>query len=421
MISRERLKKTLNHEMPDKVPVDFGATIVSGMSALTLAELQEYLRIEGRTLKIQDPFFMIGQMEEELRKELKVDVVGIYTPYTKLGVENKDWKEWEFAKGRKGMVAGGFNISIDKNGDIYAYPQGDTTVPPSAKMPNGGYYFDAIVRQGNISEDVLNGRTDFQEQFKLYSDEVLRGIQKDAEYYFNHTDYGIIGNFVGTSLGDFSSLPGPGLKETPGIRNIEDWLVAHVINQDYIKEVFDYQTEIALNNLKLYKEAVGERIQAIYVSGTDFGTQNSELISQELFREMYKPYFARINQWIHDNTNWKTFYHSCGSIPKLLDDFVEMGVDILNPVQCSATGMDPNFLKEEYGDRLVFWGGGVDTQHVLPFGSPEEVKTQTLERLRIFAKGGGYVFNAIHNVQANTPVENIMAMIDAVNEFNTSL
>lgn len=419
MTGRERLQKTLNHEVPDKVPVDIGATIVSGISAKTLIELKEHLELTGETIKIQDPFFMIGQMQESLREVLQVDVVGVFTPYTKLGFENRDWKEWEFEKGRVGMVGGGFNITVDENGYIYAYPQGDTSVPPSAMMPKDGYYFDAIVRQGDISPKNLNGKKDFEEQFGIYSEQVLRDIERDADHFFKHTDYGIIGNFTGTSLGDFSSLPGPGLKETPGIRSIEDWLMAHVINQSYIKEVFDYQTEVAIENLKHYKQAVGDKIQAVYVSGTDFGTQHCELISPKVFRELYKPYFTTLNKWIHDNTSWKTFYHSCGSIPNLLDDFVEMGVDILNPVQCSANGMDPVFLKEKYGDKLVFWGGGIDTQHVLPFGTPEQVRLQTLERLEIFAKGGGYVFNAIHNIQANTPIANMMAMINAVKDFNT--
>lgn len=194
--------------------------------------------------------------------------------------------------------------------------------------------------------------------------------------------------------------------------------MAHLINPTYIKEIFDYQTEIAIKNLSLYQEAVGNKIQAIYVSGTDFGTQNSELTSPKVFRDIYKPYYTRINRWIHDNTNWKTFYHSCGSIVNLLDDFVEMGVDILNPVQCSAKGMNPEFLKNNYGDKLVFWGGGIDTQDTLPFGRPEQVREQTLERLKIFSKEGGYIFNPIHNIQAETPMDNLRAMFDAVNEFN---
>jgi len=128
-----------------------------------------------------------------------------------------------------------------------------------------------------------------------------------------------------------------------------------------------------------------------------------------------------MNDWIHENTTWKTFKHSCGAVATFMDHFIASGFDIINPVQCSAAGMDPKTLKDKFGDRLVFWGGGVDTQHTLPFGTPEEVREQVLGRCEIFSKNGGFVFDAIHNVQANTPVANVVAMIDAVKSFNGEL
>lgn len=162
---------------------------------------------------------------------------------------------------------------------------------------------------------------------------------------------------------------------------------------------------------------MGKRIDTIFISGTDFGTQRGEFISPDMFREFYKPYFKKVNDWIHRNTEWKVFYHTCSSVVRLLDDLVDAGVDVLNPVQCSASGMEPEFLKKKYGDKLVFWGG-VDTQKVLPFGTPEEVKNQVRERLSIFSENGGFIFNTIHNIQAQTPVENMLAMFEAVTEFN---
>ena len=137
-----------------------------------------------------------------------------------------------------------------------------------------------------------------------------------------------------------------------------------------------------------------------------------------MYRDFYKPFHKKLNDWVHENTNWKTFYHTCGSIVNLLDDMVEAGVDVLNPVQCSAVGMEPSMLKEKYGKKLVFWGGGVDTQHTLPFGTPDEVREQVLERLKIFSKGGGFVFNTIHNIVGKTPVENLVSMYDALKEYN---
>jgi len=173
-----------------------------------------------------------------------------------------------------------------------------------------------------------------------------------------------------------------------------------------------------LVNLKLIHDAVGDAFDAVVVCGTDFGTQISQFCSVDAFRSIWKPYYRRMNDWIHAHTNWKTFKHSCGAVQPFLQDFIEAGFDILNPVQCSATGMDPAALKSKYGDRLTFWGGGVDTQKMLPFGSAPDVREQVLQRCEIFSKNGGFVFNAIHNVQARTPVQNIVAMVDAVHEFN---
>jgi uroporphyrinogen-III decarboxylase len=121
---------------------------------------------------------------------------------------------------------------------------------------------------------------------------------------------------------------------------------------------------------------------------------------------------------VHGNTGWKTHFHCCGSIARLLDDFIEAGVDVLNPVQCSASGMDPQTLKARYGAKLVFWGGGVDTQRTLPFGTPEEVRSEVQERLRVLSQGGGFVFNTIHNVLAGTPVDNLLALFAELREFN---
>jgi uroporphyrinogen-III decarboxylase len=182
--------------------------------------------------------------------------------------------------------------------------------------------------------------------------------------------------------------------------------------------VFSRQCEIALENLEKIREAAGSHIDTVFVCGTDFGTQTSAFCSESTFRDLYYPYYKQVNDWIHARTNWKTFKHSCGSVRRFIPAMIEAGFDILNPVQCSATGMDAQELKQEYGDRLVFWGGGIDTQKVLPFGSAEEVRKQVLDRCRIFGRGGGFVFNTVHNIQACTPVGNIVAMLDAVHEFN---
>jgi uroporphyrinogen-III decarboxylase len=176
-------------------------------------------------------------------------------------------------------------------------------------------------------------------------------------------------------------------------------------------------TEIGLKNLELLRQAVGERIQVILMTATDFGAQKGLLVSPEVYRNLFKPFHQRMNEWIHTNTAWKSFIHSCGSVYDILRDFKEAGFDILNPVQLSAAKMDPKRLKEEFGDHFTFWGGGVDTQKTFPFGTPDEVKEEVRRMIEIFSPGGGFVFNAVHNIQPHVPVENMLAMFETVREY----
>ncbi|MGL4393224.1 MAG: uroporphyrinogen decarboxylase family protein [Fusobacteriaceae bacterium] len=418
MTSRERLKRVLNHQDVDKVVVDLGSSVVSGISATALINLREALGLKKELVKISEPFQLLGEVTEDVRKALSVDIVSVSSPMTIFGYKNENWKKWEMPNGLTVLVGENFNTTKDKDGNTYIYPQGDLSVPPSARMPKEGFYFDNIVRQEEIDPLKLDAKEDFKNDFSVMSDDIIAGIKKEVDYYYDKTEYGIsLGSFQ-DGIGDFCPLSAPWLKYTKGIRNIEDFMMAHYLYPDYIKELFGMQTDIALKNIKKLFDAVGNKVQIIQINATDFGTQNGEMISPEMYREFYKPYFKKINDWVHENTEWKVAYHSCGSVIRLLDDFVEINVDILNPVQCSAKNMDPKFLKEKYGDKLVFWGGGVDTQKTLPFGNPEDVKKEVLERLEIFSKNGGFIFNTIHNIQGPTPVENILAIYEAIKEFN---
>jgi uroporphyrinogen-III decarboxylase len=187
-----------------------------------------------------------------------------------------------------------------------------------------------------------------------------------------------------------------------------------VTRKGYIKEVFAGQAEAAVKNLKLIYQAVGDKIQVAWMDGADLAAQNTLFCSPEGYRDLYLPYAKKLNDWVHKNTKWKTAKHCCGACAPLIDGFIEAGYDILNPVQTSAKGMEPKHLVEKYGERIVFWGGGVDTQQTLPFGKPDEVRQQVAERVRVFSQKNGFVFNTIHNIQCNTPVENVLAMFETL-------
>lgn len=414
MTSREKVLKSLNHES-GPVPVDFGSTAVTGMHCTCVAELRDYYGLPNRPVKIHEPYQMLGLLEDDLLDAIGADVTGMEPLATLFGFPVDDWKEWRAPWGQDVLVPGGFEVMQNEKG-LYIYPQGDRSAAPSGHLPNGGFFFDSIVRQPEVDDDNLNPEDNLEEFAPLTDAQIgqLKGFAEKAAA----TGRAVVGGIGGTALGDIALVPAPFLKVPKGIRAIDEWYVSTAARQEYVHEVFSRQTEIALENLKRAAPVLDGLMDVIFMCGTDFGTQTGSFCSPSAFDELWLPYYRRMNDWIHANTQWKTFKHSCGAVENFMDRFIEAGFDIINPVQCSATGMDPQMLKDRYGDRLTFWGGGVDTQHVLPFGTPEEVRKQVLDRCRIFSVRGGFVFDAIHNVQARTPVANIVAMLDAVREFN---
>jgi len=414
--SRERLLTALDHKEPDRIPIDFGGTAITGVHASCVAALRDHYGLEKRPVRIHEPYQMLGLVEDDLREAMGLDVVGVFSRNTMFGFPTKNWKCWQF-NGLEVLVPEGFNTTVDANGDTLIYPEGDMTVPPSGRMPRGGYFFDATVRQPPIEEEKLNPE-DNLEEFAPISQEDLEHLVRSVRQA-TETGCAVIASFGGTAFGDIALVPAPSLKYPKGIRDIAEWYVSTSSRPNYVHKIFERQCEIALKNLERIHAAVGDNVDAAFLCGTDFGTQTSAFCSVKTFRTLYFPYYKQLNDWVHSHTHWKTFKHSCGSVARFIPSFIEAGFDILNPVQCSAAGMEPEQLKANFGDRLVFWGGGVDTQKVLPFGAPSEVREQVLRRCEIFAPGGGFVFNTIHNIQAGTPVENVVAMIDAVKEFGS--
>lgn len=413
MTSRERISAALNHQESDRIPIDFGGSAVTGIHVSCVAALREYYGLEKRPVKIHEPYQMLGLVEQDLQQAMGIDVTTVYARDTMFGFPVIDWKPWNF-NGLDVLVPGGFNVTNDTNGDVLIYPEGDTSVPPSGRMPVGGQFFDTIIRQKPFDEEALNPE-DNVEEFKPVSAADLAHLDQ-ASREARATGRAVLAGFGGTAFGDIALVPGPFLKDPKGIRDITEWYISTRSRRSYIHAIFEKQCEIALANLEKIWGAVGTNADAVFICGTDFGTQTSAFCSVATLRELYAPYYKAVNDWIHAHTPWKTFKHSCGSVERFYETFIEAGFDIINPVQCSAAGMDPEMLKRKYGSRLVFWGGGVDTQRVLPFGSAAEVREQVLRRCEIFAPGGGFVFNTIHNIQAGTPVENIVAMIDAVHQ-----
>jgi len=415
LTGKERIQTVLSHREADRIALDFGATPVTGIHVKKIAEFRRYYGLEDKPVKVIEPFQMLGEVDDELVNIWKVDTIGVGGRTDMFGHFLEDFVETRMPWGQTVLLPKAFHTR-EANGNIYVFPQGDTTCSPTAVMPAGGYFFDAIERVASTEMDAELNIEDNMEEFAVIPDADL-SYWKESLTKARASGRAVVANIGGTGFGDIALVPGLNLKNPKGIRAITDWYMSTVMRADFIREIFDRQSDIALKNLEKINQLAGDCIDVLYVCGTDLGTQDSQFCSAETLSSLYGGAYRKINDWVHANTQWKTFKHCCGSIVPLLDTLIDCGFDIINPVQINAAGMDPIFLKKTYGDRICFWGGGIDTQRVLQTGTPQDVKNQVNLLCELFSAGGGFVFNTVHNLQANVPQENAFALMDALEEL----
>ena len=418
MNSRKLIEAACNHKTADKLPVDFGGGFQTGMHASIVYQIRQRLGLDepGIPVRVVDVYQMLGEIKPDLQEALGIDTACLSGTGTMFGFPAVDFKEWQFHDETPLLVPVDFNIEYEPSGDLLQYPKGDHGTSASGHMPPGGYFFDAIIRQNPIVEESLNPKDNMEEFGPVEKDELIHYASL-AERLYRETEKALFCTFGCLTFGDIALVPAPFLKNPQGIRDIEEWYISTVIRPGYIKKIFEFQAEKAVENLTRLYQAVGDKVTVIQTNGTDFGTQNGPFCSPDTYRDLYLPYQKKVNGWIHAHTPWKTLMHCCGGIEPLLPSIIDAEFDILNPVQCSAAGMDPMKLKQEYGRDLVFWGGGVDTQFTLPFSTPEEVRKEVRERIEILGKDGGFVFSTIHNIMATCPINNVMALFETIREY----
>jgi len=416
MTSRARLQCTLEHRQPDRVCVDFGATWITGIHASVVHKLKQRLLGPGAPpTRVHEPYQMLGEVDAGLRAALDVDVIGVWPRKNIFGFEANGWKPFTLFDGTPCEVPGNFNVTPGPDGGWLMYPEGDLSAPPSGFMPQDAYFFDALIRQEPIDENQLDP-ADNLEEFGLLSEADLAHYRQQVAWLDQQAqDVGVVLLAPGTAFGDIALVPAPFLKRPRGIRDIAEWYMATAVQQDYVHAIFERQCEYALKNLQTLIDMFGDRVQAVVTTGTDFGTQRGLFISVDSYKNLFQPYHKRLNELIHRQSKWKTFIHSCGGVAPLIPEFIESGFDILNPVQCSAAGMDARELKKNFGKDIVFWGGCINTQHTM-YQQPEDVYREVRERIEIFNQDGGFVCNAIHNIQGNSPLENVLAMFRAIRD-----
>ncbi|MHB8900232.1 MAG: uroporphyrinogen decarboxylase family protein [Thermoguttaceae bacterium] len=408
MTPRERVLQAVNHRVPDRVPIDLGAMKASTIAVLAYDRLKRKLGISTPT-KVIDTRFMIAAIEDEVLRRLHVDVVPLdLSCVLPLARPDAEWVPRRLFDGTEVLFPPGTRMAEDDRGGWILLDEAGS--PTTFRMPRGGYYFDdtSFNRGGRIDAG----------QFRPVShipEEHLRLLADYGRSLYHDTDYAILGWGFGVCFLGLSLITDRTSNVTQALT--DEWMMMLMTEKETCHEMMGRSVDATIRCLELLHEAVGDYVFAWGVAADDSGTQRGEFIRPDLWAEMLKPHYRRLCDWIHTHTRWKTFLHSCGSIYHLIPHFIEAGIDILNPVQTSAANMDPARLKQEFGDRIVFWGGGCDTQHVLGTASPEEIREHVRERIRVFSPGGGYVFNQIHNIQANVPAENILAMFDAAYEF----
>lgn len=396
----------IEHREPDRVPIDLGGTIMTGIMAQAIPDLRKLLGLADRPPKVYEPFQMLGKVEDDLIEALDIDVLPIELPVQFFGLRRENYKPFTLFDGTAVMVPGQFNVEEDEQGRWLLREEGDASQPVSGIMPKNGFYFDMTTDQALHMDYEPPPLIEKEAEYNQPPDTADLEYLAEAAERLRPTNKALM-------LGAWG-YTGPAQAGS-----FADWSCVMASDPAYVDQLFEIKIAADLDRLATLYGYIGDHVDVFGVDGSDYGTQRAEMFSPEMFERFYFPYYQAINAWVHDHTPWKTWKHCCGSIPKFIPYLVESGLDCLNPVQCSATGMDPTWLKSTFGDRLTFWGGVVDTQQTLPFGTPDDVYREVTERVRVFAPEGGYVVNPIHNIQHGTKAENIHAMFRAIQDHGT--
>ncbi|NVM05239.1 MAG: methyltransferase [Candidatus Helarchaeota archaeon] len=413
MNSRERVLAAINHKEPDKIPIDLGSTHVTGINAIAYNNLKKYLGITTGNTRIIDVIQQLAQVEDIIIDRFQIDVLGIGRAYNK---KDEDWYDIDL-KGNKVQFPARFRPRRNED-NSYDVVHPDGTI--LAKMSEGAFYFEQ-----NYFPFLEGYPDDFSDLIgsigrylgfihppapfdNLQQRRFWRKLRETAIELSKNSNKALTID-LGCSVFEFGHA----------LRRIDNSLMDLVSDPSQVEKFLDKIMDFHLASLSLVCKYVGDVIDVIRI-GDDLGENKGPLINPKLYRKIFKPRHAEICDYIKKHSSMKIFFHSCGSIKPFIPDLIDVGVDILNPVQINVRNMDPKELKEEYGDDITFWGGGADTRNVINRLSPKEVEKHVTELLEIFSPGGGFIWSTIHNILPDVPPENIVAMFDAIHKYNDS-
>lgn len=407
MTPRQRVRAALNHQQPDRVPIDFGGHRSSGIAAMAYPKLRAALGLPPRPTRVYDPVQQLAIVDEDVLDRFHVDTIELGRGFA---LDDKDWADWELPDGTPCQMP------------VWALPErepGQWVIRSKsgrmlAKMPDGAIYFEQCYWPFLENDDFDRLPEALAENMwcavqsppgpLVAGSDGPRVLADGACKLRQRTDRAILGLFGGNLLeiGQF-------------LYRIDNFLMLLAGNPDRAAEFLDRLVEIHLANLEKFLAAVGPYIDVI-LFGDDLGMQNGPQMSRAMYRELFMPRHAKMWRRAKELADVKVMLHCCGGIRPLIPDLIEAGLDATNPVQISCSGMEAKQLKADFGDKLAFWGGGCDTRFILSQAKPDDIRRHVKEQVAIMSPGGGFVFQQVHNVLADVPPENIIAMLDAVNE-----
>jgi len=395
MEHRERVLKALSHQEPDRIPIDFGGTVDSTISALSYPELRQALGLARSTTTIQDIYQYTAVIEEDVRRVLRVDTIPVFD-------EPRGWREGFLPDGSPAELPAHFRPQPQEDGSQVTF---DAAGNVTLRMPAGGYYFDPVYSPLADATSIrdIDERMDAIETYDSpqHLDKSYEELAAQAKALREGTDYLLVGFFGGHIFQASQSL-----------RGWEAFLVDLMVNPALAEALMDRLVEANLQRFERFAGTIGRYVDVVHFED-DLGMQDRPLLRPSLYRKLVKPYHKRLFEFAKLRCNAHILFHTDGAVAPLIPDFIEMGVNALNPVQVSAAGMDTKELKEEFGKEIAFWGGGCDSQTVLPCGTPQQVMDEVERRIDDLAPGGGFVFAPIHNIQAGVPIDNVVAMYQA--------
>jgi uroporphyrinogen decarboxylase len=425
MNSRQRVLAALNHKQPDRVPIDFSGHRSSGIAAIAYARLRRHLGLAERPIRVYDMVQQLAIVDEDVLDLFGVDVVEMGRGFL---TGDSQWKDWVLPDGTPCQIP--YYINLEKRGeDWYLVTDGGLELGVQKK---GVLYFEQtswpLMERGIADDDFSDleevlGRTIWSgtphpgAHISPDDPEAGRGgeaahgqdarataLSRGARRLRERTDRAIVGLFGGN------------LFELPQwLYRMDNYLMYMGLYPEQVIRLSEALCAIYMTNLEKWLAAVGPYIDVI-LFGDDLGGQNGPLMSPQMYRRYYKPYHKRLWTRAKELADVKVQLHCCGGVRELLPDLIDAGLDALNPVQITCRGMDAAGLKRDFGSRITFWGGGCDTREVLGSASPAQVREHVKRQIEILAPGGGFVFQQVHNILANVPPANIVAMFDAVKE-----